>query len=237
MPNKKLAIIAADYSYNVFAADAFKEKAEDKGYKTAVYEIVPFGVVEWGPVLSKIKKEKPAYITLWVLEPADMSRFMIQFRDMFKKEGLDSLVFMQYTPNIPEFLQLAKESAEGVIWTTSIGPVGKGVKEYNTRWEKRFKEPPKGIYAQATRDAFDIWVQAVEKAGCVDCFENVIENIQSITYSGMCGNYKFDPYDQAAFSSVEAIPMVWHQVWNGKHNITGPENLAEFDYKRPPWLP
>lgn len=236
-PNKKIAIIAADYSYNVFAADAFKDKAEARGYQTAIYEIVPFGVVEWGPVLSRIKKEKPAYITLWVLDPADMARFIIQFREAFKKDGLDSLVFMQYTPNIPEFLELAKENAEGIIWTTSIGPVGEGVDKYNARWKKRFNEPPKGIYAQATRDAFDIWVKAVEKAGCVDCYDKVIANIRNMTYTGMCGTYKFDPYDQAALSSVEAIPMVWHQIWNGKHNITGPEKLATFDYKRPPWLP
>ena len=236
-PNKKLAIIAADYSYNVFAADAFKEKAEAKGYKTAIYEIVPFGVVEWGPMLSKIKQEKPAYITLWVLDPADMARFMIQFREAFKKEGIDSLVFMQYTPAIPEFLQLAQENAEGVIWTTSIGPVGQGVDDYNARWEKRYNEPPKGIYAQATRDAFDMWVKAVEEAGCVDCYDKVEENIRKMTYAGMCGTYKFDPYDQAAFSSEDGIPMVWHQVWDGKHNRTGPGKLAEFQYKKPPWLP
>lgn len=237
-PNKKVAIIAADYSYNILGGAAFKEDAEAKGYKAVINEIVPFGVAEWRPMLSRIKKEKPAYITLWSLAPDDMARFMIQFREMFKKEGFDALIYMQYTPNIPEFLELAKDSGEGVIWSTVAGIVGPGAKEYTARWKKRYNELPKSLYAHGCRDAFDIWAKAVEEAGCVDCYDLVNEKIRNMTYSGFMGVIKFKAYDQSIYSGDDTVPTIWSQVWNGKNNNrTGPAKYAEFAYKRPPWLP
>jgi len=235
-PNKKLAVIRADYSYNVFASDKFIELAKEKGYETVVDEVVQFGTVEWGPILSKIAETQPAYITFWILDPTDASRFVIQFKDKFGEGGYNGLIYMQYTPNIPEFLTLSGESANGVIWSTSVGVVGESAPEYAKRWETKFGEGPKGTYAYNVRDAFEIWVQAVEKAGCVDCYDKINANIKATEYQGMSGFYKFNQTDQQALFGDEFIPTLWYQVQNNAHVIVGPDAFKAGDYTLPPWI-
>ena len=235
-PNKKIAVITADYSYNVMAADKFSELAKEKGYEVVVDEILQFGTVEWGPILSKIAETQPAYITFWILDPTDASRFIIQFNEKFGEGGYNGLVYMQYTPNFPEFLTLSGEAANGVIWSTSVGVVGESAPEYAARWKERFNQDPKSTYAYNVRDAFEMWVQAVEKVGCVDCYEKINANIKATEYQGMSGFYKFNQTDQQALFGEEFIPTLWYQVQNGAHVIVGPDAFKAGDYILPPWV-
>jgi branched-chain amino acid transport system substrate-binding protein len=169
------------------------------------------------------------------LDPTDAARFMIQLGEHFADTGLNALVFMQFTPTIPEFLELAGDAAEGLIWATTLQAVG-DIADYEARWTEKFGDGPKAVYSYATRDAFEIWVAAVEKAGCVDCYDKVTQNIREMTYKGMCGTYKFDPTDQSILAGIDAIPTVWHQIWGGEHHVTGPGELKAFDYQLPPWM-
>ncbi len=235
-PNKKIAIVKVDYSYNVLAADKFAALAKEQGYEIVVDEITQFGVVEWGPILSKIEEAQPAYVTFWNLDPTDASRFMIQFNDKFGEKGLNALVFMQYTPSIPEFLTLAGKSAEGLLWTASINPVGEGVADYRQRWIDKFGSEPKSIYSYVTRDGFDIWVNAVEKAGCVDCYEQIIKVIRETNYTGLAGTHQFNLADQQSKSGDDLIPTLWYQIWEGKNVIVGPDKYAKGKIVLPPWI-
>jgi branched-chain amino acid transport system substrate-binding protein len=235
-PNNKIAIVKVDYSYNVLAADKFTELAQQQGYEIVVDEITQFGVVEWGPILSKIEQAQPAYVTFWNLDPTDASRFMIQFVEKFGENGLNALVFMQYTPTIPEFLTLAGSSAEGLLWTASINPIGEGVADYHQRWIARFSDEPKSIYSYVTRDGFEIWVKAVEAAACVDCYDTIIQNIRNTQYTGLSGTHIFNPTDQQSQSGEDLIPTLWYQIWNGKNVVVGPSKYAEGEINLPPWI-
>jgi branched-chain amino acid transport system substrate-binding protein len=235
-PNNKIAVIKVDYSYNILAADKFVELAQQQGYEIVVNETTQFGVVEWGPILSKIEENQPAYVTFWNLDPSDAARFMIQFNDRFGETGINALVYMQYTPNIPEFLTLAGESANGLLWTASVNAVGPDIDAYAQRWQAKFNEEPKSVYAYLVRDAVDIWVQAVEKAGCVDCYDKIIENIRAADFSGNGGRYVFNPTDQQALSGVEYLPTLWYQIQNLTNVVVGPSPYGTASYILPPWI-
>lgn len=236
-PNNKVAAISVDYSYNIYASEVFLEQAEEKGYEVVMNDIVDFGVVEWGPFLSRIADAEPAFITIWILAPDDCARFITQFNERFGEEGYDGIIYFQYTPNIPEFLELAGENAEGVIWSTSIGVVrDEDAADYAQRWEEFFGEEPKAVYAYSVRDAFDIWVAAVEQAGCVDCYDEVVENIRNISFEGMSGVFEFAPEDQQALYGDDLIPTLWFQVQDGSHMRAGPERFKEVEYVVPPWI-
>jgi len=235
-PNNKIAVIKVDYSYNILAADKFVELAQQQGYEIVVNETTQFGVVEWGPILSKIEENQPAYVTFWNLDPSDAARFMIQFNDRFGENGINALVYMQYTPNIPEFLTLAGESANGLLWTASVNAVGPNIDAYAQRWQAKFNEEPKSVYAYLVRDAFDIWVQSVEKAGCVDCYDKIIENIRAADFSGNGGRYMFNPPDQQALSGVEYLPTLWYQIQNLTNVVVGPSPYGTASYLLPPWI-
>jgi len=141
-PNKNVAIIKVDYAYNVMPADEFARRVEKMGYKVVFNETTQFGVAEWGPVLSRLESSRPAFVTFWNLDPTDAARFMIQFAERFGNGGLDALVYMQYTPSIPEFLELAGDSANGLVWAASATQFGDKFQDYRKRWVDRFGKEP-----------------------------------------------------------------------------------------------
>ncbi|UCF90786.1 MAG: ABC transporter substrate-binding protein [Desulfobacterales bacterium] len=235
-PNKKIAVIKVDYAYNVMPADEFARRVEKQGYEVVINETTQFGVAEWGPILSRIESTQPAFVTFWNLDPTDAARFIKQFSDRFGDEGIDALVYMQYTPSIPEFLELAGKAAEGLIWVGSAGNSGPKFEDYKKRWVAQFKKDPAGLYAVATRDAFDIWAQAVERAGCVDCYREVARHMREATYEGMAATYVFNPLDQSALLGEYLMPLVWYQIWEGKSVPMGPKRFKQTNYRKPPWI-
>ena len=236
-PNKKIAIIKVDYAYNIMPADEFAAITAKDGYEVVVNETVPFGMAEWGPILSKIESREPAYVTFWHLDPTDAARFIQQFADYFQDDGLNALVYMQYTPSIPEFIQLAGKAADGVVWVGGAYGFGPKYDAYKKRWMAKFKTEPAGLYAEATRDAFDIWAAAVEKAGCYDCYKKIADNIRVTEYEGLCARYKFDPKDQSVVQADDYMPLVWFQIQNGKNVKMRPAAVSEGKaYQLPPWI-
>ena len=235
-PNKKVAIIKVDYHYNLNAADEFGDRVKKMGYEVVVDELTQFGIVEWGPILSKIESSKPSFVTFWNCDPMDAARFMKQFSEKFSKRGIDALVYMQFTPSLPEFLELAGKSADGLIWVSAAVEETPKNEAYNKRWISKYKEGPKGVYAYLTRDCFDIWVQAVERAGCVECYKEIARNIREAPFEGLCGLYVFNPIDQSAIPGEYLLPLAWYQIRDGKNLATGPKRLKTAPYKRPPWI-
>ncbi|MBN2051827.1 MAG: ABC transporter substrate-binding protein [Spirochaetales bacterium] len=236
-PNKNIAVVKVDYSYNILAADKFAELSAAKGYKIVVDETIQFGHVEFGPILSKIKDAGASFVTFWDLDPKDAANFMKQFYDAFIDEGIQALVYMQFTPVIPEFLDLAGEAAEGLLWSTTVNPVSDGVADYDKRWIAKFGSEPASSYSYGTRDGFDLWVAAVERAGTVDDFEAVIEELKKTDHRGLTGRIVFDPEDHTAYAGMDYIPTVWQQVWGGRHNKSFPKEFAGgYAYKLPPWV-
>jgi branched-chain amino acid transport system substrate-binding protein len=240
--NRTVAVITTDYAYNIVGANAFIDAITKQGYELALKEVIPFGVQEFGPILSKIEKAEPAFVTFWDLDPSDAARFMQQWVRQFGDTGIRSLLYMQYTPNIPEFLELAGESANGLLWATVIGvsdKIGLDKTDYIQRWTERYGQEPFSIHPFVVRDAFDIWAKAVEEAGCVECFDKVIENIRNIDYVGFAGRYRFTPPEegQYAMPGDDLLPTMWSQVQDVKNVVVLPDVAAEGTLEMPPWVP
>jgi branched-chain amino acid transport system substrate-binding protein len=235
-PNKNVAIVTADYPYNAIPAAEFANIAKRIGYEVVVYETTPFGVVEYGPILSKIEATKPSFITYWDPVPADAARFMNQFVDYFGSQGIDSLLYMQYTPSMPEFLELTGKNADGLIWVGGVVEAGAPYEEYKKKWVAKYKKDPIGLYAVITRDAFDIWVQAVKRAGCVNCYKEVSRQIRESPYVGVGATFVFRPDDQAAIAGEYLLPLGWNQIWDARHVVVTPKRFAKGAFRKPPWI-
>jgi branched-chain amino acid transport system substrate-binding protein len=240
--NQTVAIVTTDYAYNAEGAETFASEIEERGYEVAINEVTDFGVEEWGPILSRIGSAEPAFTTFWNLDPSDAARFMNQWDRQFGDGGINSLLYMQFTPSIPEFLELTGDSGEGLLWSTVLGPtdaVGEETGEYTERFVDRYGQEPQSIHPYVVRDAFEIWVEAVEEADCVRCFEEVNDNIRESEYSGFAGNYDFAPLEegQYALPGDELIPTIWSQIRGGEHVAVLPDNVAEAEVEMPPWVP
>ncbi len=238
-PNKKVAIIVADYVYNIEAQEIFETKAIAQGYEVVIKELVTLGGnLEWGPVLAKIMQEKPAFVTFWDLDAADAARFMLQWKDRFMANPMDTLVFVRYTPNIPEFLDLVGDAADGVLWVVNMKPYGPDYEAYEARWMEKFGAPVGGAYGGYLREGLEIWREAVERVGDVKKYREICTSIKEYPYQCKYSNnlIVFDPHYQCAIQGEGLTPVVWHQIQNGKHYMVAPEICKEAEMELPPWM-
>ncbi|MBW2617874.1 MAG: ABC transporter substrate-binding protein, partial [Deltaproteobacteria bacterium] len=156
-PNKKIAVIKVDFAYAMAPADLFVEGAKAKGYEVVMDEVIQFGKVDYGTILTKIERLKPSYVFFTDPAPDDAARFAIQFYDRFAKKGLEAIVVQQYAPGTPEFMELVGvEKAEGVLYIGgSVRQWLPANKEFLDRWESRYKERPFDIYSVICYDGFN----------------------------------------------------------------------------------
>ena len=237
-PNKKIAMVKVDLPYCVDPADRFRELVEPEGYEFVIDEITQFGKVDWGSILTKIERAQPSYILLFLLDPTDSARFQTQFHDRFGEKGLQAIINYQYTPMIPEYLELTgKEASEGIIYMgCAIRDQDPRIKDYLKRWDDKFHERPVDGYAVITRDAFDIWTNAVKKVGCVDCYDQIISKIRGSLNYGLWGTYVFAPHDQTGIYGEDLAPVDWLQIRDGKQLQTYPDQWKMTEYQKPPWI-
>ena len=237
-PNKKIAVITVDFAYSREPADMLIERATSMGYEVVMDEMVQWGKVDFGTILSKIEREKPSFLFFADPVPEDSARFAMQFYDRFAGKGQETLVAMQYSPGVPEFMELVgAEKAEGIIY---IGGSIRGWlpenKKYLDRWETRYNERPFDVYALASYDGFQIWVQAVKRAGDVKNYQKVCRLIRESVYEGLWGTYVFNPVNQTAIYGEYLLPVDWIQIRNGKHLLVFPERYKTADYVKQPWM-
>jgi branched-chain amino acid transport system substrate-binding protein len=161
---------------------------------------------------------------------------MNQFVNKFAAMGFPALMYMQFVPSMPEFLQLTGKNADGLLWVGGATDTGPNYQEFKKKWMDKFGKEPVGLYSHCTYDAFNIWVEAVKKTGCVDCYDNVCDAIRSNVYMGLGGTYKFDPSDQSVLPGDDLFPIGWNQIQDGKHVAITPARLATGTYVLPPWI-
>ena len=76
-------------------------------------DLLPFGEInDWRAFLSKVRNNPPAVLINTDYVSANAATFMSQFME----DPTNSLVFIQYAPSVPEFLDLTKEKSSGVVY-------------------------------------------------------------------------------------------------------------------------
>ena len=238
-PNKKVAVMKIDVGFSIDPADQFIAYAKSVGYEVIIDETIGFDKVDFGTFLTKIEREKPAYIFVSLLLPEIAARFQIQFHDRFSKKGLNAILAHQWTPAATEWLDLVgNEAAEGVIFMAgAVRDNEPKTFEYMNRWEAKYNARPADLYVVCTRDGFEIWAQAVKRAGSVRDYTNVCRLIRESVYTGLWGNYVFDPRDQTALYGEYLLPLEWMQYGkDGEYFLVAPNKVKVADYQKPPWM-
>ena len=95
------------------------ENFEALGWTISGFETVPFqSVTDWRGLLAKIRENPPDIVidTNSVAEQCGVS-------NQFMEDPTDSLVFLQYGPSVPEFIQLTEENSTGVLYNFLGGAI------------------------------------------------------------------------------------------------------------------
>jgi len=227
--NKRIALIASDYAWDIHVNEALAKFGTDEGWEVVMQEVVPYGTREWRPLLSKIATEKPAYICMESCDPSDSVSFLTQFL----ANPTNSIIDLGWAFTVPGFLELAGEDAEGVLGFGDIGTplfATEEVREFSERFRDKYGEDPPLSITMTGYDAAMLWAAAVTRAGDVKNYEAVCEAIREYPYDGLAGTRSFT--DENWGTAVNS----YLQIQNGEFTLVylGAEKMS--DFKIPPWF-
>jgi branched-chain amino acid transport system substrate-binding protein len=153
-------------------------------------------------------------------------------------------VFAVYSPSVPEFLALAGQAAEGLVWSTVTGTYGDAMGErFVGRYAQTWGRPPGRSHAGIAYDEIHLLAHAWSSVENPRDFRTVAERLRRVPYRGVNGSYFLDNDRQSALAypdmtsdpSLSLAHLVF-QVQDGHHRILSPPPYVEARFRTPSWL-
>ena len=238
--NNKVHIVREQLGYNMTIAREVIATIKNSKFELAKVTDIQFPVQDWGPVMQELKATNAGAIMIdhWV--GAEEAAFCQQFiSDPVK----GALVYLQYGPSQPEFLNLAGPAAEGFIWSTVLGVYDD---KQGAEFRKKYKAAYPGIMGLCyTGSAYDT-VNMLKNAWMEvepENFAAVCDYLRTHTYRGVDGAVDLNNEYQAALhyplqskDLSKGMAQLFFQVQDGQHKIIQPDVLAEAKFRIAPWM-
>ncbi len=239
--NNKIDLVVGDSEYNQLIGEGAKKQIAASGGKwvQGLEEQVTGGQLsDWSSVIQKLKESDAGVIMIdhWV--GAELASFAQQFS---ADPVPGALVYLQYGPSQPEFLDIAAESAEGFYWGTVIGVpnTGKGA-EFRAAYAAKYPDTTFGIvYTGWCYDMVQMLKAAWTAVDPSDA-KGVVAHLKANPHDGTTGHIDFKDVEAPVYpdnvdSPDQGVTHLFFQVQDGKHVIVGPDEYKEADYVLPPW--
>jgi len=242
--NNTVDIVRGDTAYNQNIAQATVDAIEASGGAWQVGEIIDItaGTKDWGPVLQKLAANDAGAIMIdhWI--GAELASFSQQFA-ADPVEG--SLVYLQYGPSQPEYLDIAGDSAEGFVWGTVIGTGNTSPEDVAFREAYHAATGTNDVtmgmvYPAWCYDMVNVLAQAWNNVDPAD-FAAVNEFIASNPYAGVTGYIDFSAgatpsYPNDVSDPSQGVTHYFYQVQDGRHTVIDPIDDAESQFVTAPWM-
>ena len=165
---KRVAAISPNDTSGKDTNTAVVKALKALGFEVAADEYYERGTKDFYPVLTKILAQKPDMIDVAAAPPGEAGLILKQAMELGFKGAKG------WTAGINPFTIISvagREAAEGVWSPANINVKGDhvsaAVRKFGETYEKRYGEVP-GAIAVANYAAFDVFTQAMQKAGSVD---------------------------------------------------------------------
>ncbi|GLR91685.1 ABC transporter substrate-binding protein [Bradyrhizobium iriomotense] len=243
--NSGVHIVQEQIAYNQTISKALQASLPKSEFKLAGITDIQYPVQDWGSVIQEIKKVGAGAVMIdhWVA--AEYAAFVKQYSaDPLK----GTLVYLQYGPSQPEFLELSGPAAEGFVWSTVLGVYAddKG-KEFRAKYKKRFPGIMGLCYTGNGYDVTYYLKAAWEAVGDPNKFKEVCDFVRKTPYRGVCGYMSMnnalqecahypDTGDAIGAKELEqGMAQLFFQVQNAEHKIIYPDVLKESALRKAPW--
>ena len=236
---KTTYILAGDDPYDSFIAQTYEEKIDELAWDITGKESFTVGnVADWGPLLSGARDNPPGMLFTTTFSPADNAAMAQQLT----ANPMPSLVYQQYGPSVPEYLELAGDAANGIIWATVLGLLKDDIGEdFRVRYDAKFGQQPGWANAGGVYDTTWVWAKAVALAGDAGNYERVAKVTEGSIHRGTTGSISFvnhagRQYPAQTNDSSLGQPHIIVQIQNGEHVIIFPEPYTTGEFQLPPWF-
>lgn len=243
--NNTVAIVRGDTAYNKNIAAATEEAVKASGGAWKMGDVIDItaGTKDWSPVIQKLKAANPGVIMVdhWI--GAELASFSQQFA---KDPVKGSLVYLQYGPSQPEYLQIAGDAAEGYVWGTVIGTGNTSAedKAFRAAYQAKFGVDDKTMGMVYPAWCYDMVndLAATWKTTDPADFKAVNAAIAATPYEGVTGHIDFSKpngstpvYPDQVSDPKQGVTHYFYQVQDGRHTVIAPTDDAEAPYKNQPW--
>jgi branched-chain amino acid transport system substrate-binding protein len=235
--NKSVAIISSDNAYSKTISEGMKQSFTEGGWSIVVDELVPFGEVgDWRAILAKVREAQPDLVINTDYLPGNSALFLNQFLEA----PTNSLVFLQYAPSVPEFVQLTGENSTGVLYNLINAPLDsegwpRG-QELMRAYEARYGMES-GVYGVGLYEMANLYFEALAVVGDPTDREAIGNAIGQISRPTVAGNLEFDPETHVAVQSNDHIPVSFWQIQSGGTRVLiEPAQYANGEFLLPPWM-
>lgn len=242
--SKSVYVVTSNDPYSLAIAQSFQAGMQNQGWESLGFEQFTVPQADWGGVLVKIRGNPPGIVFFSDYAAGDEAAFIKQFRQSPTK----SLVYEQYAPSIPEYLDLAGDAANGVLWSTVVGILAGDAraKDFIAKFTQRFNRPPGFSNAGDQYDLVHLWAGAAASAGDPYKFDRINEIVTSTAYRGTCGMYTFNsgrsgdltaiPYPDETPDPTLGMPHLTFQIQNGQQVLIAPDPYTTGSFQLPEWL-
>jgi branched-chain amino acid transport system substrate-binding protein len=242
---KTAAVVRGEDSYGQRIATGFIDEIKKRGWTITLDETATFGTVEFHPLLTKIRSNAPDVIfsTDWI--PSDYATFVKQFME----DPIPALLYGQWAPAAPEFISLNGDKANGVIWSTLIGPLTRQGAQYQDPITKAWYDKYKAAYNTEPGDqgaiCYDMtwmWATATALAGGPEDKKAVTDALSRMVYRGASGTYRFnDEHWPNPYPDIEVDPSLgmahqYLQIQNQQNGMISPPPYGSVQFQLPWWF-
>jgi len=240
-PNNKIALIASDDAWGRGYTDATREAAEEAGWETVMYEVVPYGTTEWGGILEAIRGLEPAWISFEVASVEESVTFVRQF----KENPVNSLILAGASLSIPEFSVILGEEATGIIGQGSgllpLPPPTQETAEWAERFESKYGYLPPSLTTFGYYSVM-VWAEAVRQVGDPTDYDAITEWLSKNSFEGIPGLGAWH-FDEDQKIPLTVAPFAWSQfqddrtstIYWGEPGYTDYQGES-YEFQVPPWI-
>jgi branched-chain amino acid transport system substrate-binding protein len=236
LPNKKVAIVSSDNPYSKGIAEGMTGAFTAAGWEITQNDLVPFGEIsDWRGFLSKVRQDPPALLINTDYLSGNAATFMTQFME----NPTNSLVFIQYAPSVPEFLDLTKDKSTGVVYNMLGGllltPKYPRAAEVVEKYKAMFNAEPGGAGSMVYEQVM-IYKDALEKVGDYTKRKEIGLEIGKTSKDTAIGHVTFDPATHLAVQSDDGVPLLLYQIRNGERVLFYPPKYGTGALTQPAWM-
>lgn len=236
LPNKRVALIASDNPYSKGIADGMVEAFTAAGWEIVTNDLAPFGEInDWRGFLGVVREAEPAVIINTDYVSSNAALFVSQFNE----NPTNSLVFIQYAPSVPEFIELTKEQSSGIVYNLLGGilntPTNPRAAEVMAKYKTAFGVEP-GTYGAALYEQVLIYAKALGEVGDPADRVAIGEAIGASATQTAMGMASFDPATHLANQSNDGIPLQFYQIQDGERVLFYPPVYATGAFVQPSWM-
>ena len=236
-PNRRLAFVETPLPSGQMVNQLAIEMAEHSGWQITSVETVPALGADWPAVTERIERLNPAAIMITQFLAGELA----SFQRLIVQRLPELLVYAIYAPSVPEFLELAGQASEGLVWATVTGTYSDRLgRRFCADYARAFGRAAGRSHAGIAYDEVNLLAQTWMAVPNPSHFPAVASQLRRLRYRGVNGSYYLDNAGQSGlgFPDVTLDPSLGQahlvfQVQNGTHRIISPQPYAESTFRRP----